>query len=292
MTARLTFALLTTVCAIALATAPGAAAATASATDSVSSNWSGYVVKGPATSTRFSKVSGSWVQPSIAGRTGDAYAVFWVGLGGSDGSSNALEQVGTEADHVGGTVRYYAWYELVPAGPVKFLLTIHPGDKIYAQVVVSGTTVTVVIGDQTTGQWATQTTQMSHPDTSSAEWIAEAPSSCSGSGNCRPLALADFGTVTFNRASATTTTGHAGSISDPTWTREAVRLHQTLSEGAAEGPGFISLQVSAGGAEPSEVSPDGTSFSVSWSGATAPAPPAGGPAVAGGYGSPGAPPGY
>ena len=38
---------------------------------------------------------------------------------------------------------------------------------------------------------------MSNPDTSSAEWIAEAPSQCDGSGSCQPLPLADFGTVQF-----------------------------------------------------------------------------------------------
>ena len=52
---------------------------------------------------------------------------------------------------------------------------------------------------------------MSNPDISSAEWIAEAPSTCSqGLSSCTPLPLADFGTVQFTSASATTTDGHTG----------------------------------------------------------------------------------
>ena len=265
MSARLSLRLLTIIGAIGLAATPAAAAATASVQESVSSNWSGYVVRGAGTSSRYSKVSASWVQPSIKPGSGDSYSVFWVGLGGSDGTSDALEQVGTEASYVGGKIEYYAWYELVPAGPVKLSLRIKPGDRIYAQVSASGTSVTVAIADQATGKWVKRTLHTSHLDTTSAEWIAEAPSSCGSSDNCKPLALADFGTVKFNDATATAD-GHTGSIADPAWTVQAVRLNATVDEGAAAGPGFVSYQLSAGGAEPSSLDPDGSSFSVWWSG--------------------------
>lgn len=287
----MTRSLLISIGAIALAAAPCAGAATPTATESVSSNWSGYVVKGATSSSRFSKVSGSWVQPAIRAGSGNAYSVFWVGLGGSGGTSNALEQVGTEANYVDGKVEYYAWYELVPAGPVKLSLTIHPGDRIYAEVSVSGTSVTVAIADQTTGQWVKKTLHMTNPDTSSAEWIAEAPSTCDGSGSCRPLTLADFGTVKFSDANATAN-GHTGSISDSNWTTEAVRLTGTVSGGAIDRPGYISFDVPGGGAEPSTVSSDGSSFSVSWSGASAQTSTPGSPALAAAYGPPGSPPSY
>jgi hypothetical protein len=262
MRARTQLAFLTVIGAIALAAAPAAPASTANVEKSVSSNWAGYVAGGSGATTSFSSVSGSWVEPSVTVGAGDSYSVFWVGLGGSGGVTNALEQVGTEADYVHGKAQYSAWYELVPNAPVKLQLTIRPGDGIYAQVSVSGTNVTVSLADQTTGQWAKQTLQMSNPDTASAEWIAEAPSTCDGSGSCQPLPLANFGTVQFDGATATAN-GHTGSITDPNWTAQAVRLNATANEGGAAGPGFVSEQL-ADGAEPSTLSSDGSSFSVAY----------------------------
>ncbi len=282
MKARVSLSLLTLAGAIAIATAPsavaanaratetanahatGAATATATVQESVSSNWSGYVAASSSSRTHFSSVTGSWVQPIVKSSSGNSYSVFWVGLGGSNGSSKSLEQVGTEANYINGKFEYYAWYELVPAGPVKLQLTITPGDRIYAEVSVSGTSVTVAIADQSTGKWVKQTLHMNNPDTASAEWIAEAPSSCDSSGSCKPLSLADFGSVTFGDATATAG-GDTGSIADSNWTAQAVRLKGTVAHAASAEPAFVSYQLSAGGAEPSGLSPDGTSFSVSWS---------------------------
>ena len=60
---------------------------------------------------------------------------------------------------------------------------------------------------------------MQNPDTSSAEWIAEAPSQCDSTSSCTPLPLADFGTVQFTGASATAN-GHTGSIDDSNWSSQ------------------------------------------------------------------------
>ena len=45
-----------------------------------------------------------------------AAAAFWVGLGGYNANSQALEQAGTasDCDATSGEPSYYAWYELVP----------------------------------------------------------------------------------------------------------------------------------------------------------------------------------
>jgi peptidase A4-like protein len=231
-----------------------ASAATVDPQEAVSQNWAGYVAGG----TQFSSVSGSWVQPAAKCGTGQAYSAFWVGLGGSSNQSSALEQTGTQADCTadGGT-EYYAWYELVPAAPVKLDLAIKPGDHISAKVSVTGTNVTVSLSDQTTGQSTTKTLQMSEPDTSSAEWIAEAPSACDGSGSCQTLPLSDFGTVDFTSATATAG-GHTGTISDPNWSAQAVQLG---------GPGASDISYTSGGgassASPSSLSSDGSAFSVS-----------------------------
>jgi hypothetical protein len=220
-----------------------------------SSNWSGYVASG---STSFSSVSGSWVQPTASCSSGDGYSAFWVGLGGASGQTSALEQAGTQADCVNGSPEYYAWYELVPSAPVKLDLAINPGDHISTRVTVNGTNVTVWLADETTGASTTKALQTNNIDTSSAEWIAEAPSQCDGSGNCQPLTLANFGTVKFTSATATAG-GHTGSISDPDWSAQAVQLGGS----AVDGSGFASDQSSAG-AQPSSLSSDGSSFSVAW----------------------------
>lgn len=242
-----------------------ASAQTAAVQSASSANWSGYVVgSSSSSSATYSSVSGSWTQPSANCTAGSGDASFWVGLGGAGQQSNALEQVGTEVDCSGsGTGSNYAWYELVPSAPVRLDLTISPGDHVSGRVDVSGTTVTVSLADHTSGQSVTKTLTMSNPDTSSAEWIAEAPSACDSSGNCQPVTLADFGKVTFTGASATAN-GHTGTISDQSWANEPVSL--SSEAGGYGGPEFLSTQQASGDAQPSGLSTDGSSFSVSYVG--------------------------
>jgi peptidase A4-like protein len=276
----------------ATAAVTGAGAATASAATvaqqaAVSQNWAGYVAGG----TQFSSVSGSWVQPSATCGSGQTYSAFWVGLGGSGSQSSALEQTGTQADCTAdGSTDYYAWYELVPAAPVKLDLSIHPGDKIDATVSVSGTNVTVSMTDETTGQSTTKSLQMDNPDVSSAEWIAEAPSACDGSGSCQTLPLSDFGSVQFTSATATAN-GHTGTISDPNWSSQPVELGSSGISDVSYGPGS-----GASGANPSSLSSDGSSFSVAYQSQTGSAAGAGDDGYGdGGYGYggyPGADGGY
>jgi hypothetical protein len=229
----------------ALAT-PSALAAT-TLPESTSQNWAGYVASSGAS---FSRVSGSWVQPSADASSGDGYSAFWVGLGGSD-QSTSLEQVGTQADVINGQTVYYAWYELVPAAPVKLPVAIHPGDHISASVAVSGSDVTVSLSNQTTGSSTTRALKMNTPDTSTAEWIAEAPSSVDGYGDMQTLPLANFGSVDFTSATATAG-GHTGPISDSAWSAQPVQLNGT-----------------GAGAQPGGLSSDGATFSVAWQGESA-----------------------
>jgi hypothetical protein len=207
-----------------------------------SSNWAGYAVTG----STFTDVKGSWVQPAVTcAAAGSTYSAFWVGLGGFDGSSTGLEQTGTESDCVDGRPVYAAWYELLPAVSVRVPMTVSPGDTMSAEVSVDGAVATLTIADMTTG--ATFTTQQtpSALDTSSAEWIAEAPSRCFRS-RCLPLQLANFGTVQFS-GSSTTANGHVGTISDASWAASS-----------------IELAGDAGNAEPAALAPDGAGFSVAF----------------------------
>jgi Peptidase A4 family len=229
-------------------TAPAATIQTAS-----SGNWAGYVTTG----TSFSSVTGSWVVPT-AKRDSEGYSATWVGLGGASGSASALEQVGTESDYVDGVATYTAWYELVPKAAVRLKLAVHPGDHVTAKVTVDGTAVTVSISDTTTGRSATRVLHMASPDTSSAEWIAEAPSVATADGGYQVVPLADFGTVTFTRAAATAG-GHTGSITDPGWTAERVELASSGGYGAPV----------AAEAATSALADGGSSFSVARSQAAA-----------------------
>ncbi len=259
------------------------------ASEAVSQNWSGYVAASNDSSSGFSNVSGSWIEPTAkCTSSGATYSAFWVGLGGASDQSQALEQTGTQADcSAGGSTSYYAWYELVPSAPVQLNMTINPGDRISASVHVGGTSVTVSLTDDTTGSSVTKNLSMSDPDTSTAEWIAEAPSQCSNAttGDCQPLALADFGTVSFSGASATAG-GHTGSISDPDWQSQAVALSPQdggfgdsygIGSGyggggygySGDGSGFAgdgsdSTSSSTAGAQPSSLSDSGSAFSVSY----------------------------
>lgn len=236
---------------IACAAAPAAASAATPTNPASSANWSGYVADG----AQFSSVSGSWVEPSAKCSSGQGYSSFWVGLGGA-GDAQALEQVGTEMDCSDtGSGSHHAWYELVPAAPVDLDLNVSPGDHMTGKVTVNGTNVTVSLSDETTGQSATKNLQLENPDVSSAEWIAEAPSQCDGSG-CQPLSLADFGNVSFSNATATAN-GHTGPISDSDWSAQPVEL-----DGGSSG-GFIS-DTSSAAALPSSLSSDGSAFSVGW----------------------------
>src|SRR5271166_218699 len=68
--------------------AGSAGAATSASNAQVSQNWAGYVAGSSDGSTQFSNVSGSWVQPASKCTSGQDYAAFWVGIGGSGQSSS------------------------------------------------------------------------------------------------------------------------------------------------------------------------------------------------------------
>ena len=160
-------------------------------TISTRTNWSGYAVTG----SRFTSVSASWKQPT-ATCSGTAYSSFWVGLDGD--TSNTVEQTGTDADCSGSSPQYYAWYEMYPKFPVNLSQPVSPGDTMTASVTTDGRgNFTLTISDTTRGWTNTKTARLKSAKLSSAEVIAEAPSSSGG-----VLPLANFGTVNFTAAKA------------------------------------------------------------------------------------------
>ena len=175
-----------------------------------STNWSGYGDTGD----KFTKVHTTWKQPAATCPTSQhQYASFWVGIDGY--SSNSVEQLGTDSDCKGtNNPVYYAWYEMYPHPSINLSTTtypVHVGDTMSAMVKASGTSFTLQLIDKTAG-WTFKTVQTSAiAKKTSAEWIAEAPSTCSG-GSCSVLPLADFGTVKFTATTATGKVGGAGNI--------------------------------------------------------------------------------
>jgi hypothetical protein len=240
--------------------ASGAAASMRDVT--YSANWAGYAVTGlnPATAaaTSFSVVSGTWVEPAATCTEGrQTWSSFWVGLGGFSPTSQALEQIGTEADcSQHGATTYSVWWELVPAALVRTQLKVFPGNTINAVVVVSGNRVTMRLRNLTRHTVFTKTATADALDVASAEWVAEAPSTCDDAGHCQVLPLTNFGTVPFTSAAAIGD-GHTGSIADGAWTATGIEL---ITPG--QDP---SIPVTAGpGAIPSDIGPDGGSFAVTY----------------------------
>jgi hypothetical protein len=237
----------------------------------VSANWAGYVATpSAAKTTPFTKVFAAWVQPAatcVPGQVADS--AFWVGLGGFNMGSTALEQTGTEANcSPSGRATYSVWYELVPAPPVSVNVPVTPGDSMVASVAVSGRKVTVQISNYTRKKtFAKKLSMPSAPDVSSAEWIAEAPSDCTRGGTCVPVPLANFGTVGFVSAKASAA-GRTGPISDPAWSATAIALDPIV------GPSALDVAVPRATATPSALStdPNGSSFKVSWNATTIPTP--------------------
>jgi hypothetical protein len=178
-----------------------------------SHNWSGYAVTG----TTFTEVKGSWVQPPAQCPTPTKKAqaaAFWVGIDGFSKKDDTVEQIGTDSDcekgpkKGAGVPNYYAWWEMDNAGSTGSITIpepVSPGDQLSAEVQNAGGTYTLILTDAgPTNTWTYSPgpqTPSPAPKAASAEWIAEAPSICTGK-KCTPEELTDFGSVTFNGAFA------------------------------------------------------------------------------------------
>ena len=205
-----------------------------------SPNWSGYVA-----ATNFSqpqpnsvidsvtKVSGSWIVPTVTASTGSTYSAVWVGIDGWGNST--VEQDGTSENVIDGKPVYYAWWEMYSSGMQQ------PSQRIFSMTVVPGDTITASVQYITSGAHAGQfhlsivdnsqpndsfsiyasSSQYQSPlaQRSSAEWIVEAP----GVGGSLSQ-LADFSPVTFTNASAVIN-GVSGPINDSNWQSEPVDVY-------------------------------------------------------------------
>jgi hypothetical protein len=173
-----------------------------------STNWSGYADTG----SSFSKVSASWTEPSATCSSGsEQLAAFWVGIDGY--SSDSVEQDGTLIECYRGRAYQYTWWEMYPTNDIQVVgETLAAGDAITSTVTRSGTSYTLTVTDSThTADSFTETQACASCANTSAEWIAEAPSSSSS-----VYPLADFKSWTASSASVTegSTSGVISSFTD------------------------------------------------------------------------------
>ena len=207
-----------------------------------SPNWAGYAVH--RTGVQFTSVRGGWVEPAVSCPQGGTYSSFWIGIDGY--LNDFVEQVGTGADcSAPNSPSYYAWYELYPAPRVRIAMVIRPADQLEADVgaVPGGTELN--IRDVTSGRTFSTMRRGSAGPLTSAEWVAEAPSACTGS-NCSVLPLANFGTVDFTLCSAVGN-GTSATINASGWSADVITM--VRSNGTVL-------------AQPSDVTVDGASFNV------------------------------
>jgi Peptidase A4 family len=240
----------------ALAFAPVALANT-----TASANWAGYAVH--RTGVSFRRVSATWTQPEascVAGRS--TYSAVWIGIGGFRQASHALEQIGTEVDcDLVGHAVSSAWYELVPGPSRTIFLAVDPGDLMHATLTVVGHAVTLDLENLTRHRGFHKRVYAPSVDVSSAEWIVEAPSECITQLACQALPLADFGSVTFDSAAATSTTGVTGSVTATRWWRTKIKL----TPGAQQFIVARKTSDTAGTATPSALRGGGSEFDVTYS---------------------------
>jgi hypothetical protein len=166
----------------------------------VSTNWAGYVDK--KTSGKYSEVTGSWTQPKATCGSGQSLAAFWTGIDGLTANDPTVEQDGTLIECSKGKPTYFSWWEMFPSNDIQTVSTaVRPGDHITSSVTRSGTKYTLKLTDSTHPGASFSTIQSCGAGTcvdTSAEWIAEAPSTTTG-----VLPLTKFGSWTLTGATVT-----------------------------------------------------------------------------------------
>jgi hypothetical protein len=133
-------------------------------------------------------------------------------------------------------------------------LTIRPGDTVKGSVTVVARRASLRLSDLTRHETFSRAVSTPATDVTAADWIVEAPSACFLNDVCRTLPLADFGTVRFAGATATTISHRRGSISNPLWDETEIVLLPSARAFVVAG--------SATRATPSALSADGSAFAV------------------------------
>jgi hypothetical protein len=168
-----------------------------------STNWAGQTILNPVTSfgaTSYTEILGQWVvsavQEAIGTCGGTDVSATWIGIDGSNGSSDVL-QAGTEADASCNNSNYYAWFEWYPGDEYEITnFASYPGAPIFVVVqATSATTGTATFVNLQSNEYTTvgiAAPAGTRLTGNTAEWIVERPAS----GNNNKLGnLADYGMI-------------------------------------------------------------------------------------------------
>lgn len=179
-----------------------------------SSNWAGAVLTAPPAGETFNAVSAKFIVPSPSvppeGGSGTYSAAIWVGIDG-DTYSKAIWQAGIDVTISDGVPSFDAWYEWFPSASIDIRdFSISPRDVISIYLTTSSkSSGSVMIDNITTGQSITTSASSSSSSAvlggQNAEWIVE-DFEINGS----QVPFADFGTVLFTDAVASTSSQSVG----------------------------------------------------------------------------------
>jgi len=172
-----------------------------------SSNWAGAAFESAAGT--YKSVTGTFVVPtpkvpSGSSTSGTYAASAWVGIDG-DTCGSAILQTGIDFTITSGRVSFDAWYEYFPDFAHDFTgISISAGNTIKLTVTASSATAgTAVIENVSTGVTVSKAlTSTARLCQENAEWIVEDFEEGSSL-----VPFANFGTVTFTGAQATTVSG-------------------------------------------------------------------------------------
>ncbi|EJT97834.1 hypothetical protein DACRYDRAFT_71502, partial [Dacryopinax primogenitus] len=185
-----------------------------------SGNWAGPVYSG--NGGTYTAVTGTFTVPTPSepvGGLGHYGASAWVGIDGY--SCGIILHTGVDFMVHNGIVSYGAWYEWYPDAWHDFPnISFSAGDEVRVTVTATNTTSgTAVIENLTTGETVTQDiTSSSALCQKNAEWIVE-DYSVGGSF----IQFANFSSVTFTNAVATTS---SGSTQDPSGATHILDIEQ------------------------------------------------------------------
>ncbi|GAW02693.1 acid proteinase [Lentinula edodes] len=172
-----------------------------------SENWAGAVLV--ASTATYKAVTGTFVVPTpeSTGGSSEQCASAWVGIDG-DTCDTAILQTGVDFCVTGSSVSYDGWYEFYPDSADDFSgISFSAGDSVtVTATVISTTEGTLTIENNTKGTTVSKTVSSSSKLCEyNAEWIVEDFEECGST--CELVPFANFGTVEFTGAEATTSSG-------------------------------------------------------------------------------------
>ncbi|KAJ3988069.1 peptidase A4 family-domain-containing protein [Lentinula detonsa] len=197
---------------------PETSSASSNTTIQFSGNWSGAVLAAPPAGEIFTSAVGTFTVPSMSPDGNDGAAAAWVGIDG-DTFATAILQAGVFFSISGDTVEYGAWYEWWPAFATDIDtedFSVSAGDVITVNIeATTNSEGTVTLINESSGMifaiTLTSPTKLSFLGGQNAEWIIE---DYTQNGGLVPLA--DWGTVTFVNASASTSANNKLGLGDAT----------------------------------------------------------------------------